>query len=929
MAGLSAFAFSSAAHAQESSEVVVTGSRVVTNGNRAPTPITTVATETLLQATPSNIPDALKTLPQFGISSGQRNASLAGGNNSANTLSLRNFGAQRTLILLDGARVPGSDRDGVVNVDTLPEMLIERVDIVTGGASAVYGSDAVAGVVNYLVDNDFNGIKTESQVGISKYGDNESWKVGVAGGMDLGERAHIEGSYIHYDSAGIGSIYDRPYGDLAYTVTGNGTAANPFVLVPNGRYQIVTRGGIIKVGPPSLLNWTFKEGGAAGPFVNGVRTGSAGFESGGDGGWLNVGPVTAPLRTDGVFTRFDYDINDNIQAFAQASYNSSYTRYPIIGNLVLQANGQILSGNPFLPANVQALMTAAGAQSISVARIDHKEDGYKTEDTRATVHSFFATAGLKGSIFDDFDWTLQYSRGRSTNRVDNIGNLKAEKISAALDAVINPATGTVVCRVSLTAFAWRFPGCTPLNIMGYTGPSQAAWDFARETTFFTLINSTHDVTFSIAGSPFSTWAGPVQTSLSGEYRHLSLTNHSSVEPTSVMDCTGLRNNCGPNIPVYNQAITASMDASQNVKEGAIEVLVPLADGLPLLHHLEVNAAGRYTEYSTSGPVSTWKLGASWEITDELRLRGTKSRDIRAPSLRELFSPTTVSPAILFDLHTQLNGAPYSISQGNAGLVPEVASTHTAGIVYQPRWLPNFSVALDYYSIEMTNAITNVNGANNAVQAQCQASNGSSPYCALLVRPLPFSDRTPANYPTAILNQGVNAAKQWTQGWDLEANYRFDLADVFENAPGSLTMRGLLAYQPVYSTQTVLNGPIDHQAGVGGLSKFRGNVNLTYDVGDLTVNVQERWQTGNQPYDRTQFVYTVPDWGTYSYTNLTVSYRLRFGDNELRPFFAVQNIFDKSAPITGSQPGNPGLFYGAAPGYDVIGRYFTVGLRTRF
>ena len=278
-----------AADANAVEEVVVTGSRVIQNGNNSPTPVTVVSTQQLLQNTPSTVADALYKLPVFATTSAQTRAGgAANGNTNANGLNLRNIGAARTLVLFNGQRVP----DG--NVDQLPQMLMSRVDIVTGGASAVYGSDAVAGVVNFIIDKNFNGLKVNGQTGVSKYGDGETWRLGAAWGKSFMDgRLHVEGSVDHFDDPGIPSKLGRQIFRRTYSMQGAGTAAIPFQLITDTRLNNTSFYGKIQasqnaaggnIANAPLNDQVFKINGVASPFVHGVAIpGAATIESGGDG----------------------------------------------------------------------------------------------------------------------------------------------------------------------------------------------------------------------------------------------------------------------------------------------------------------------------------------------------------------------------------------------------------------------------------------------------------------------------------------------------------------------------------------------------------------------------------------------------------------------------------------------------------------------
>lgn len=920
------------------SEIVVTGSRVATNGNASPTPLTVVSTEALLAQTPSNLPDALNKLPQFQRGrSGQGGPGSAGGNSTANTLNLRNFGAQRNLILFNGLRVPATTAAGEVDVNVLPQMLIRQVDIVTGGTSAVYGSDAVTGVVNFVVDKKFTGIKVNAQAGISSRSDNEQWKVGIAAGTDLfgDDRAHVEFSYEHFDSKGIPSLLDRPGGADVYTATGTGSAANPFVLTKNGRAAVYTYGGLITVGPPSLVGKNFASNGVLVPFASGTPTGSNGLQSGGDGLFFNEIELYAPLETDQAYGRFDYRFSDAFSAYADVAYSQSRSHngfLPFGTNGLPGASGLsgavILSGNAFLPASVQAALTAAGAPSFVLSKYESGDSAIPGAGNSNRTRNVLATGGLEGTIFETFNWNAGVRYGRTSQFVINTNNINASKFAAALDAVINPATGTAVCQVSLTAFASLYPGCVPINLFGPTAVTPTAADYIQEDTSQKLINEQTIYSLGISGDIFSTWAGPVRMSLSGEYRDLNTKQLSTANPLTRASCTGLRANCVATTAAYFGYTNGAFSAKQNVKEAAIEALVPLVVDVPLIRKLELNGAARYTDYSTSGSVKTWKLGLSWEVSGELRFRATRSRDIRAPNLYDLFRPGSESLIGFADLHTSVTRTAPARSQGNPTLVPEIGKTLTFGAVYKPEWLPGFSASVDYYDIKLDKAITNVNGNSAAIQRLCEDSNGTSPYCALYIRPLPFSDRTPANTATAVLSQSLNVAKVSTKGVDFEANYSFGADRLISSATGSFDLRFLGSYQPKLLTQAVIGGVITNGAGVNAVSKLRLSLTAAYTNDNWGVTINERWKSKQAAF-AAPIVSQIPDAPAYSYTDVTLEYKPKVIAEDMTLFFTVENLFDKDPPIFGGPAGAPGLNPSYGLGYDVVGRYYTAGVRTKF
>ncbi|MBU3077385.1 TonB-dependent receptor domain-containing protein [Sphingomonas quercus] len=927
-----------AADASAAGEIVVTGSRVVSNGNQAPTPVTVVSTQRLLETTPSSISDGLNQLPQFAGQPSQRSIGSAQGNSSAATLNLRHFGSNRNLVLLDGNRLPPAGSGGAVDTNIIPQALVQRVEVVTGGASAVYGSDAVTGVINYILDKNFNGLKFNSQAGLSTYGDNASWRVGVAAGMPLFDgRGHIEASFDHYDSKGIKDVAGRPLGKDYWIVGGAGTQANPFRLVKNGRTLLGSPGGmIVNTTTPGLADTAFNSNGVPTPFIHGASSGVNGIESGGDGGYYDDGTLLAPVRTNQAFARFDYEITNDISAYVQGSYSDSAAKYPYASARYV---ADILSGNPFIPASIQQIMTQTGTKSIQVGRLQSRENGLPGRINDPFNRNVYAMAGLKGKVFGRFDWNLNYIYSQNDLRVINHNNTYTPRYAAALDAVRDPATGRVVCQVSLTPNANLFPGCEPLNVFGPTAPSASAYDWITDDTRFKLTNRMNDVNLSVSGEVFSLWAGPVTAALSGEYRTLSLRNRSSAQAAAQPDCTGIRDaaNCSASTPQWQHDVSTSMFGKQNVKEVAGELLIPLLRDVPLIQSLELNLAGRYTDYSTSGGVGTWKIGGTWQVSHELRIRGTRSRDIRAPTLNDLFAPTSISPTGFTDLHTNQSRPVNVIRQGNPDLKPEVAMTTTVGVVFQPEWIPGFSLAVDYYNIKINNAISSTSGFSVDVQRECETSNGASPLCSLLERPLPFSDRSAANFPTRVFSQSVNSARSWTRGVDVEANYSFDMANLIKSVPGRLAIRALVAYQPTLKTQTLISLPARENAGIvanptsGGFgSKVNANLSLSYTSEGLSVFVTERWQSKQHPSDPAISFDLRPDIPAYSYTDISFNYRIRLGDdNTISPFVSIQNLFNKQPPLIGGQNNVPGLYYPTGQGFDVIGRYFTVGVKGKF
>jgi outer membrane receptor protein involved in Fe transport len=912
-------------------DVVVTGSRVIANGNNSPTPLTVVSAQEILTSQPSTISDALNNLPVFSaprtqVSNPNTGIGAGGGGNSvANQLNLRNLLPQRTLILFDGHRVAPTTSTGIVDTDTIPQYLLKRVEVVTGGVSAVYGSDAVSGVVNFITDKDFNGLKANAQYGISDRADAPAWEAGIAFGTKIGDRAHFEASYEYRDDKGIDYRSSRPE-FWRWTVQGNGTAATPFFLTGDAVRTDLSFGGVVRSGV--LSGQEFKVNGVLSSRTLGTATSAPTIRISGDGAYFD-GSLKASQRSHQVFGRFDFDVSDDIQFYVEGAAN--FKRNGIWGQQLTLTNVTLSRDNAFLASAYRDQLVNAGQSTFTYGKIITTAPRIRPIIDERQI---FLNTGLDGDFGGGWKWSLGYvhsSSKLSNTEYNNVNNLK---LAAALDAVVDPANGQVVCNVTLTN-PGLYPGCVPLNVFGPTSESGAAIGYILDTTHFTAWTDQDDASASISGSPFATWAGDVRVALSGEWRRQSYRAVSDALTAAVgtAGCTGQRFNCvASTTQAWFQTFANRTPVSQTVTEGAVEVELPLLKGSAIAEELNLTGAARYTSYDTTGNYWTWKLGVDWHLTDALRFRATRSRDIRAPTLDDLFAPTTCFPANTTDLLTGLNSIAADCTTGNRNLTAEVGNTLTVGGVYKPGWLPGFSMSLDYYNIEIPNAITNLVGTNQTIQTACYASGGTSVYCSLQDRPLGYSNATAANAVTQWRRTVVNIAKVTTYGFDFEMNYATRLAG------RPLALRTLVTYQPHIrffqpGLPTLDMGGIAFgQNGTQASPKWRVTAFVNYSPTDfLTINVMERWRSAlGITADPTQYAKGAAT-PAYATTNLNLSFKIPSGSHEAEFFVNVANLFDHIAPPAnfGGSQGNIGLFGGFAIGDDPIGRYFTVGTRFKF
>jgi iron complex outermembrane receptor protein len=919
-------------------QVTVTGSRVVTDALQAPTPLTIITTEQLEATTPTDIPDGLNKLPIFQGSQTIGQPGGGGTNAASNVLNLRNFGGNRTLVMLDGHRVTPANADGTVDADTLPQLLISRVDVVTGGASAVYGSDAVTGVVNFILNKKFDGFKFNTNAGISSRADAATYKVEAAAGTDLfGGRGHIEGS-VEYRHADALNVFDRPYGPLTTLQSGNGTSANPFTTILNGRRPNSTAGGLIQSCVPAcpLANMMqFVSTGVLGPFNPGQTTGTANQNSGGDGAFTPYATALSAYRQATAFGRFSYDINDSTTFYVQANAAESYDSGAHFPQKLTPGAGQadqFYKNNPFLPAAVQTALanngtnvpgnpasTAAPNNTFQLGEFLQDQGQSSLNGAVGVNRNLSVQAGVDGTVMNGrFSWDVFYTHGE--NRLDEklTNNQNYQNLFAASDAVLTPA-GTIACYAATQpATAAQYANCVPLNPFGPTAVTQSAYQYFNQTSVFHQTNILDDFGASISGKVLDDWAGPITAALSAEGRFNDYAVTTNV-PIANVNCTGLRI-CNSALPLFAQNVLAPVVASNNVWEVAGEAEIPLLKDIPLVRSLDANIAGRYTNYSTSGAVQTWKLGLVYNVNDELRFRGTTSIDIRAPTLSDLNQPPTVSVGGFTDLLTSFNSTVFTSTQGNQNLVPEVARTYTVGAVWTPEFISNLSLSIDYFRIKMKNSIGAITASNNVIQQLCVGSGGTSPYCALYVRPFPYTNTTPANFPTKVFNQSLNTALNQTEGFDFEANYNFEMSDLVAEWAGSWSARLLTTYQPVLE-QITFPGSAETRTTA---PKTRVTVFLNYTLEDWTVGLEDRWLGGYSQVSTAGQVYTTPYVHSFNTLDANLQRKFEVDGSAVTAYLTVQNLLDSQPALLGTS--TIGEFYPTPAGQDIRGRYFTIGIK---
>jgi len=941
--------------------ITITGSRLITQDADSSSPLISITTQDILRTHPTTVFEGLLDLPVFAGSTGAAasNPGGAGGsNNNLSALNLRGLGAIRTLVLWDGRRLGPSQQNGFVDANMVPQMLLRRVDIATGGASAVYGSDAISGVVNFITDTGFNGVRVEAQGGAAQQGQlDRSHNLGVAFGTNLfGGNGHFEGSIQQHYRDGVPHRDEVAQFRGHWTVQGNGCPGSgqpcqPYFLTPNATISNTSFGGRIN-GPANnpFNDYQFAANGVLTPFVNGVRCISADecvtnstIQIGGSGAYVTSTSLIAQERLDQLFGRFDFDLAPDVRFNLTAAYTKDNTFNWWLDNSTGPVTMSV--SDAFLPAPYSSAMAAAGLSTFTFNK-QWGIGGIPPQAIDFDNRNLIVDAGLDGNL-GGYRWSAHYRhtladmKSRASNIVHN------GRLYAAMDAAVSPANGQIVCRATLSG---SYPGCVPINLFGPTAESAEAVAYVTDIAEFRVRLPQDDFAASISGAPIEGWAGPINTALSMEGRRLGYRLDSSAPPatTAPLDCAGLAFNCRPgSTNQYSVATASRPPVSQTVVEEALEVEVPLLKGVPFARAVNLDAAYRHAGYRVNGngkvdepstthtfSANTWKLGMVWHLDDAWTVRATRSRDFRAPTLNDLFTPVSVMMTSGFaDLLTGVTPNAQQVSGGNPTLQPETAYTSTLGAVFNPT--PKLSVSADAYYTTIKNAILTVSGFAAQIQQACYASGGSSPYCPLIQRTGGYTDTARTNTVTAWLQQGVNAALEKTWGGDFEVNWATRLAD------RPLALRFLAAYQPHIKYYQEGVNTLDYAATVNNTAGvfqagavWRATGYLRYSpVENFAIDWATLWRSplhvSNDPQLSALPSTSVP---SVAFSNATLSYRLgTAGKGKAEVYLNIQNVFDRKAPIA-SFPGTaaqPGLFGGYVVGDNPLGRYFNLGVRFEF
>jgi len=902
-------------------EILVPGMRIARGGYAAPTPVTVLGADQIARQATGNLADLVNALPAFaGSQTPNQNIQTASGVAGTNGLSLRDLGIQRTLVLLDGQRSVAGTITGAADVNTFPQALVSRVDVVTGGASAAYGSDALAGVVNFVLDKTFTGVKGELSGGVTTYGDNAGFKVALTAGRTFANaRVHalLSGEVEH--NGGVVHPSNR-----AWNKSNIGLLANPAYTPTNGQPQLLildpvnnsraAPGGLITSGP--LKGVAFGPGGSPYQFDYGLLNDGSNMYGSSQDSALNA-HATQSLGTrasrQNLFARVSYDLSDDVNVFAQHGWGHADS-YSIALLPLYSGNLTVAADNAFIPAAVAARASALGVTSFSFGTINGDLENKSPEvmGDRRTTRTVFGAHGTFDFLDAPWAWDAYLQKGVTHHRSELQRVIHTARFAMAGDAVRGPS-GAIICRATLTDPG---NGCVPYNLFGLGVNAKAALDYITGTDWRAERYEQNVQAFSLHGAPVRNWAGPISLALGAEHRGEKVSGVAA--PTGWF--------LGNYTPTFG---------SYTVTEGFAEAVAPLADTQPWARSLDVSGAVRATSYGTSGYVTTWKLGFTYVPVDDVTFRATRSRDIRAPNLLELFSGGVSGTNNVNNLITSDPTAFIRIlSRGNRDLAPEKADTTGVGIVLKPGLLPGFNVSVDYWRLNITDSIQVLQGQD--VVNFCY--RGHRTFCDAITR------STVNGQEQYLINiTPLNLARQTVEGLDFEAGYRFDLADLSKDWTGAVALRALATHNRKNILNNDLNTPVNI-AGVNegnssdsGMPSWRWMAALAYDGDSLAMALTARGVsagtlsnsfivcTSGCPASTIDHpTINVNHIDGAAYVDVSLAYKFK---DSASVFLNVQNLANKDPAAVPRINGTP---YGYAQTnpimYDILGRIFRAGVR---
>ena len=942
--------------ASESDRVIVTGTRIKRTEFALPVPAQVLDSAAIDIAGANELSEAIVELPAITPSITTETSQSSTQNSGLSTVSLRNLGSSRTLTLIDGRRTVGNTPTGsTVSFSTIPDSFVERVEVITGGASALYGSDAVTGVINVIMKDDFEGLSFESRVGTSNDGGNTEYGIEIAAGGNFADgRGNVMLAF-EYDTEGPIREFQR---DLANDPRGVDTDDNgPDEFEPNFTSNIP--GGLFAGNEGDALNpdrdstwWYFGGGDFTGPLTEDFSTDDNGFNF--------LGPETISIPRDRMLFagKMDYDLSDSVRFFASAQYSHIYTKSERVADTasssrlggdfpIFLADG--VTPHPFVPQEIFDDAVELGRDDITFRRSWLELGNRFREADNDTLRVW---AGFDGVLDDNWSWEVNFGYGEFRRAQSRVGDLVIPNYLQAINVEFidagDPSQGLQCADANA-----RSAGCVPLDVFGIgaVSPEAAEWIILRDQ--LRARNRTTTAQAWITGDLVDLWAGPLSVAAGYDYRREA--SRTRWDPIST-------SGGGTVTQQVNQ------DGLQDVHEGFVEAVMPLASGLA------AEGAVRVSDYSTIGTVLSWKAGGTWQPVEDIRFRGVFAVSNRAPNNIELFSRgvfgqgglgdpcdmvTATSTGIVDETCRQDPVVAAVISSngvfedlglqvqqpvfGNLDLEEETSRTVTAGIVLTPSFAPGLSISADYYRIKIEGAISEIDSSDIVDFCYTSGNFAGTASCALIERDAADDGRL-----DVVPQTSLNVDELRTEGIDVTMQYWFEPAassvPLLNAVPGDVTLTGTFSRVLEFVEEAPIPGTnetlVTDELGLTGLPKFRGRFGVRWEDGPLSVS----WRTLvvgsmlNDNNERTRLSECIEfdncDEKIALFLprdmrhNIRVSYDVgEFVGGDANVYFGINNLLNNQGPSLFDINENVGENSHSL--YDITGRFFYGGVRLNF
>ncbi len=941
-------------------QVVVTGTHIARPEVESAMPISVIAAADAKNYGYNTVYDALLLDPAIGPGIGETSSLGQEYDQGVANINLRNMGANRSLVLVDGERwVSSGARTSAVDLNTIPTALIDHYEVVTGGAAAIYGADAVTGAVNIIMKKEMTGVDVSATSGISGHGDANQDNVSIATGGKYadGSGQFVIGAEYTYtapledDSRYAGRVGYEP--NPAYTGAGSGVPAN--LLYTNLRS--LTRSPVPAFCLPSgsaCSQWYQVVNGAVAPVPQSsyqtLIAGPLGTQNGGPGGnYLENLLLRSGSDKGSLYAHTSYDLTSTMTWSGMFSYahdsNKANPEWPQVRDDERPTNwwggttGEIaMLTNPYLPPSLRQLMLANNLTSIPLDRVYLNLPTSYEYDNRDNI-----TLGtdIGGELTGKLKWQAFVRYGQVTDNITTTNMVGKNEWLNARNTIADPVTGQIEC-ASASA---RTQGCQPLNIFSTAAYSQALLDYLEFDRHEWNKNSLLNTGGDINGSIFSLPAGDVSIALGVAWRREALATRDDPDTAMLHDIVFS--------PGEDYALHPALNATRNTTELYGETVIPVFRDLPLAKRIDVEAAYRFSHYSDQPNTNSWKLGGSWEPVDSFTLRGDYSHSVRVPNFGELYSPASTTTyggiadpcqssyinqnvnyrtncsailgGLMLPLPTPNVNAPTVYGGGNQNLTPETSDSFTYGAVFQPKFIPGFDLTVDYWDIQIDNVITQLSYLNILDDCLDSAGGPNQFYCKLITRD---SQGNVVN----IQAQYQNLASEHARGIDFGATYR---ARIGEGQFRAKLIGTYLLQQTIVSAE---GQPGVDYAGEWDYPTFKASLLTEYSVGRVTFGANTRF-VSHSLYDAAVSTQIYQDPYIPAYVDCDLNLTVRPTD-KYSMTLGVKNISDAGVPLqlqnNAVSPHSAGGYFtpgggasGGAADYDPIGRYFFVKFAAHF